>query len=352
MKRYAMTVQILSPIHIGSGEDIDPLEYVVKNGLFYRLNLPAFIQQMDESLRREFSRKASDPNPIVLRDFICRHIDPERFHTFKADAGAFERAYEKNLKNPNARLQVVLMTRSPGDGRTYLPGSSIKGAIRTAVVSELAKNSAQIRNSLNPKSFEQRVLGYENPRHDPFRCLRISDAFLPEAATFIDKAEIFKLKTGAGPDPSGIQMFYEQCFSLLDEEEIIARGSMELNDDLSGKHYFDNKEQKEKPAVSMALTLERIAESCRAFYLPKMQAEHDNFYRSNEELEENSRRLLKVGYGENEFPIRLGRFSHVECTTVDEHRRPYNSKGCGKTRTLSGGIMPMGWAKVTLKPMA
>jgi hypothetical protein len=91
-----------------------------------------------------------------------------------------------------------------------------------------------------------------------------------------------------------------------------------------------------------------------------MQAEHDIFYKSNAELEVNSQRLLDVQYADNEFPIRLGRFSHVECTTVDDYRKPKTRRtrdgrslpyGNGKTRTLSAGTMPMGWAKVRLEPI-
>lgn len=351
MKQYRMTIQILSPVHIGSGQDIDPLEYQVKNGIFYRLNLSAFLQQMTPAQRTEFDRRVSDPNPTVLRDFLYRQVDAEKYACFKADAGGFEAMYQNNLKNPNTKLQITLMTRSPGSWRAYLPGSSIKGAIRTAVLSELARQTKTLRKPVHPKSFEKEVLGCSDPRTDPFRCLKIADAMLPDAATFIDKTEILKLKKETGPDPAGIQMFYEQCFSMLDEETIEARGTLELDDQLPMKTYFDKNEQQNKKAVSMNLSISQLVNACKAFYLPKMQEEHSTFYRSNSEVETNSQKLLAVTYKDNEFPIRLGHFSHVECTTVDEFRQPYNNKGWGKTRTLSGGIMPMGWAKVRLEEL-
>ncbi|HDS85031.1 MAG TPA: hypothetical protein ENN97_07555 [Phycisphaerales bacterium] len=356
MKHYKMTIQILSPVHIGSGQDIDPLEYVVKGGVFYRLDLPKFLSQMDGALRAEFNRKAADPNPIVLRDFIHRHADPQKNACFTADGGAFEATYQQNLKNPNTRLEITLMTRTPGNWQAYIPGSSIKGAIRTAVVSKLA-NDKPLRNP-NPKFFEKDVLGFGDAKQDPFRCVRISDAPLPEAATFIDKAEIFKLNKGIGPDPAGIQMFYEQCFSLLDGETIVAVGTLAIDDQLPSKRTFDRRQKKEVNAVSMSLNAFDLLKACRDFYLPKMQAEHNTFYQSNTELEANSQRLLDVQYADNEFPIRLGRFSHVECTTVDDYRKPQTrrtrdgkSLPYGTTRTLSAGTMPMGWAKVRLEPI-
>lgn len=350
MKRYMMTLTILSPVHIGSGVDIDPLEYVVKNGIFYRLDLPKFINHLDSAVRREFSQKASDPNPIVLRDFIRRHAaNPEKFACFQADAGAFESVYQASLKDSKRRLEICLMTRSPGKWQAYIPGSSVKGAIRTAIVSQLAKGKRLPR--IEPKSFEKDLLAYGDAKQDPFRCIKISDAPLPQASTFIDKTEIFKLKKDTGPDPSGILMFYEQCFSMLDNEDITAACTLDIDNLLPQKRVFDTRQKKEIQAVSMELNAYDILKACRAFYLPKMQAEHDKFYKSNAELEENSRRLLDVKYADNEFPIRLGRFSHVECTTVDDFREPYNSRGWGRSRTLSAGTMPMGWAKVRLEPM-
>ena len=363
MKRYNMTLTILSPVHIGSGQDIDPLEYVVKDGVFYRLNLPKFLSQMDGALRAEFNRKVSDPNPIVLRDFIHRHADPNQHTYFTADAGAFESVYQRNLKNPNIKLEITLMPRSVGNWQAYIPGSSVKGAIRTAVISELTKQKG-LRNP-NPKFFEKDVLGYNDAKQDPFRCIRISDAPLPEAATFIDKTEILKRYKGPGPDPSGIQMFYEQCFSMLDGETIAAVGTLDVDDQLPQKKVFDRRQNSEIAAVSMAMDALQILKSCRAFYLPKMQDEHDKFYKArpdsvkhNQELEDYSQQLLAVQYADNEFPIRLGRFSHVECTTVDDYRQPITRKTrdgknlpWGTTRTLSGGKMPMGWVKVRLDPI-
>jgi len=55
----------------------------------------------------------------------------------------------------------------------------------------------------------------------------------------------------------------------------------------------------------------------------------------------------------NETLIRIGHFSHVECITLDEVRKPRTRRGrdgrplpWGKTRTLANGIYPFGWAKL------
>jgi CRISPR type III-A-associated RAMP protein Csm5 len=63
-----------------------------------------------------------------------------------------------------------------GRGLPYLPGSSIKGAIRTAVLGELAKKHASMINERNYKRFEKKVLG-DNPYTDLFKFIQVGDAF-------------------------------------------------------------------------------------------------------------------------------------------------------------------------------
>jgi len=37
LKNYKIKCEILSPVHIGDGSEIEPLEYVIKNDKFYKI---------------------------------------------------------------------------------------------------------------------------------------------------------------------------------------------------------------------------------------------------------------------------------------------------------------------------
>jgi len=236
MKRYRMKIQILSPVHIGSGREIDPLEYLVvnsENGRYYfvMLDVARFLQNLSPALRADFDRAVNSPNPVSLRNFFVRNVDWRTYGLFSCDTSDdFVRAYKENIDNPLNQLRINLMVRRGGDYRPILPGSSVKGAIRTAVLSELAADKKPQFD--NPRRFENAVLGYRDARQDPFRCVKISDATLPENATIIDSVQIFKPDARSGPDPAGIQMFYEQCFSYLDGEEITAETTLDIDDQL------------------------------------------------------------------------------------------------------------------------
>jgi len=371
MKRYKMQIEILSPVHIGSGEQIDPLEYVIDEApdtdgarVFYRLDIAGFLSGLDASQKNRFNEALKSNRPLMMREFLAREIKGaalEKFTLFRVDTGpSFEEAYSKSRNDMNNQLLVELFPRCGFSQQAYLPGSSIKGSIRTAVVSQLAEPGIDRRLYTNRQGkldrgsgvrLEQKILGYHDAKQDPFKMLRITDAFLPPAATFIDRVQIYNPARRQGPDPAGIKMFYEQCFSMLDGEHIVAGGILEINDDLVGKKGVD-KSKKPVNAVSRPLTAEQIARSCRDFYRPKMEDEHENFYcnRNDPDLEKHSDRLLDVEYADLEFPVRIGRFSHVECHTLDGYRQPKTRRGWGKTRMLSDGRMPMGWAKISLAP--
>lgn len=344
MKRYNIKIQVLSPIHIGSGEQIDPLEYVVDGNLFFRLDINRFLSELPEQLKKDFYTATDSANPVVLRHFFLKNMDYKKHQLYQSVAQpSFIESYKQSIDDPKTQLLVNLMTRSPGDYKAYIPGSSIKGAIRTAVISTLA-NQRNIKPR-NFKKFENEVLQYRDGKRDPFRCLRIADASLPAVSTYIDRVQIYNPESKTGPDPRGIQMFYEMCFSMMDEEKIAPRTTLHIDDQLPRKKSISN-------AVSKGLAVEGIIKSCKDFYLPKIESEHNKFYRSSHELEEANKPLLDVTFGDNEFPLRLGRFSHIECTTVDTFRNPGGAaqrRGFGNTRTLCDGRMAMGWAKVTVE---
>lgn len=348
-----MKLQILSPVHIGTGYEIPPYEYVVKGEFFHRIDLSGFLSSFTPAMRTAFDKAINDTNPTFVRKFIADNIDLNKFTLYKCIVQEdFEDAYESKMNDVRNQLLVNEMPRQLNDYRAYIPGSSIKGAIRTAVVSELAKEN-NVQSVQNERYFENDLFGYKDAKEDPFRCIKISDAPLENnSKTFISGAVIFN--PHKDKDPS-VQMFCEQLFNLLDEEpEIFANGEFASDDNLAQKQY-DSRDGR-RYAVSLDIDPVKVIKSCKAFYQPKIQEEFDKFYKGSEH-EEYNQPLLDVKFAENEFPIRLGHYSHCECTTVDNLRRPKtrndrNNKPfpSGTTRTLSRGV-PFGWVKVSLEPI-
>lgn len=79
-----------------------------------------------------------------------------------------------------------------GQGKPYIPGSSIKGAIRTAILASLAENvndaerkidvSANGRKKANANKVEKELFG-RDPNNDVFRFLQVGDAYFGDSYT-------------------------------------------------------------------------------------------------------------------------------------------------------------------------
>jgi hypothetical protein len=194
------------------------------------------------------------------------------------------------------------------------------------------------------------LFNYRDAKQDPFRCIKISDAALNTCySVFISKAENFHPKKDK---PASIQMFCEQLYNMLDDKpEIYAYGELAFDDKLTGKTYQDRDDRKN--AVSCRIDPADIVTACKAFYLPKIQDEYERFYKGGKD-ENYVKPLLDVKFADNEFPIRVGHFSHCLCVTVDRLRKPSTRSVNGRplpwntTRTASRGV-PFGWVKVSLE---
>ena len=336
MKNYKIKLQMLSPVHIGSGEEVAPFEYIVKGDYFYRLNLHSFLPNLPLNLRSRFDSAVNSGNIVSIRNFILENIDHTKHTLFKAFAhDSFIQAYEKNLSNPSNQLLVNLAMRRGGDFQSYIPGSSIKGSIRTAVISTIGESHV-LRDKFKS---EKEILKYNDAKQDPFRCIKIVDAALPDDVMYIDNS----YQIGFKGKKQGPQMFYEQTYSMLDEEDVFAQSELRIDDELPAKTYNDKKFGLQK-AVSRPLTMDDILFSCNEFYQKKLEDEFENFYKkdANAAVVEP---LVKHSFKDNECLLRIGRFSHAECVTLDKHRDPAAPKGFGKTRTTSNGV-PFGWVKM------
>jgi CRISPR-associated protein Csm5 len=351
MKRFEMKLQILSPVHIGTGYQIPPYEYIVKGEDSHRIDLFGLLSTLSPDEKDAFYKAVNNTNPAFIRKFIAEKVDLKKHSLYRCTASEYlEKQYKAKFDDPNNQLLVDEFPRRTCDKKPYIPGSSIKGAIRMAIISEMAENTRLVKNE---KYFEKDLIGYNDAKQDPFRCLKISDAPLENANNvFVDEVKSFNPKKDT--QASSIQIFCEQLYSLLDSENVFAVGELAVDELLPKKTYFDKRKTLTAKAVTREITCEQIAGACRKFYLDNMKWELEKFYKGSEKYR-YCEPLLDIKYADNEFPLRLGRFNHCEAVTVPNLRRPKTRKGpdgnylpWGTTRTTSNDV-PMGWVKVTLK---
>ncbi|MBT9138184.1 MAG: hypothetical protein DDT31_00734 [Syntrophomonadaceae bacterium] len=181
-------LETISPVHIGTGSTIGPIEYVVDDR-FYRIDMDALFR--DDAFDNESFIKQSMQGMLYLGSF---------------DKNAHKRGgcIRYSVSSSNDVLDAIKSSASRG-GRSaevseyiktrdlpYIPGSSIKGAIRTAILWWVLKNDSRIFNKAiahlerllgSERRVDKKWVGDEiekmvfgkDPTHDLLRARQISD---------------------------------------------------------------------------------------------------------------------------------------------------------------------------------
>jgi len=362
-KKYTARAKTLLPIHVGggAGQAIDPLEYVVTpDGWFYRIDLDAMINT-DRVFAEEFIKLRERSRGLIeLRELIRKAFKPESCiqWTHRAKASVpFANYYRERFSDSNNQLVVQCM---PAAGKNaYIPGSSIKGALRTAILDKLARDknyqSVLEKTSLENKppvsgkveSFLLTGSFFMKPDTDPLKNIKISDAIIPEDAT-----DIAIVKNRYADKDTGVDMVVETGRRGIEF-------SFEIN--LPTLLTFDTVKS-QRPEF---LNLDWIREALWDYTVGEpgnVITEMENHYTGgrNKTAEENIEAIIEeaertADKGDIAF-LRLGRFSHLECMTYSDRpanaldRKPHlaqisertHPKGWGVTRNLVDGKIPLG----------
>lgn len=350
MKRYKIDAKAAWHVHVGGGDDhkLNPLDYVVKESVkddkayFYRIDVGEMMKN-DSHFADEFTRIVERDDSIhYLRKMIYDNFNPEKKNTWihRADVtGGFLNEYKKNLNDTLLNNQLIVNCMPMNSGKVYIPGSSIKGSIRTAVLDSLAskegyqkvynevkrrmeeKNAGYNRDKKNDRiksdQVEKHLLGYNRMENDPFKAVKVTDAILPQDSTEIvvvknvGKDRNDKLKENYGK----IQMYMEMVKPGTEFEFKISI------EDKAGMKGIDIKKYK--------LTIEKLMESCCCYYWGAVFDENEKFYNEKSKAFDYSQDVMTAVIDDQDkiIPgmsiIRLGRFSHLESIT-------YNHRGPGK----------------------
>ena len=210
---YKVELTTITPIHIGTGEDYVPVDYVIKDSgdkkyFFYFINRDKFIDYIINSGKYDELLKISNLNDFLkINEYIYNNFNDEMIDwKMQVSKNVFE-IYKKNIemgvkKNEINRLEIRSFIQDSFKKNIYIPGSSIKGSIRTAVLNYKIRNGKKADNFVDKsksKDVEKSILNIreKNSSDDPFRLIKISD-FMPESDekrySFIDR--VVNVKSG------------------------------------------------------------------------------------------------------------------------------------------------------------
>ncbi|MCA1926558.1 MAG: RAMP superfamily CRISPR-associated protein [Thiobacillus sp.] len=401
---YRLHITPLSPVHIGTGESYEPTNYVIDDGILHEFDTGATVAALSASEREKLLGIANrKPNTEMIQ--ALQRFFYERRETLMAHAvqqvpvlpgvaalyasrigqTANREADGKKVLN---RLEIDRTGFTPVTRQPVLYGSSLKGAIRTALLDKVNDGQpARERKGLH--EFQGRLFRYydENARprmaleRDPMRLVQLSDAAwsgepgLPATQVHLavnrKKAEVRDEQGLIRKSQAESKDLYQilECVPGWRYRAFIGQLNLQRLDGL-GQTHADR-----LPNATLRFDAKEIAQACNRFYQPILKREIDSM-RARGYLDPDwdaaIQKLLaaandRMQRGEVVL-LRVGRHSGAESVTLNGVRNIKIMKGkdekpdyldAAKTLWLAAndkdqmaGLLPFGWLLVELQPMA
>lgn len=383
--RLALTP--LSPIHIGCGEDFEPTNYVIDDGILYGFD-PARAA-LPENLGKRLGELGDKADLLGIQRFFrenAAHFTPHA-DTLIPVASGLAADYRKQVgqvanreSNGNRVFNQLFIERaSHTNGQPYIPGSSLKGALRTAWIDRLnngrlplVSEKGKRPNTWDSPKIETRLLQGDFAT-SPLRLLKPSD-LMPTSdiarqvyyAVNLKKDRVVDKTTGQERIPRGV-VTRKEC--IQPGQYRAFTGSLTLQD--LGAH--------DDARLTPSLRLQdftQLAHHVNRYHLPRLYAElqtldqrgllNPAWKKAIETLlTAEIEPLLRSGRA---LLIRLGRYGGAESKTLSGEGvaqikimqgkdQPASYESHTKTVWLAAEtgdarkhLLPFGWALVEIDP--
>jgi len=376
-----------SPVHIGDGEEYLPFEYIVED---QKVKIYPF-DYLSSQIYKKYSGKELEQRLALFKEFAKNGFKQTLKEFFKLAKIELEPKYVIENKGFNILRNVKTFIKNV-EG-PYIPGTEVKGAIRTAVLYRILKENKKERNYLisltkekinkfnktfdNKKrkeilnsiaeELEIRIFrnGEKNAQYDIFKSLQVADSeIIPYEKLYIEEIKVI----GSSKD-------------IIEPYELIKAGEKIKTNIFINKNLIFGLEKslgfqkKENPYLQF-LNFEWIKEACFMFY-KKVLEEDENYVRKIKEIELrekllNSLSRIKENFlryeKENKliiFPLRLGKHQGFLSLTVNlilkefakdlyealyEKVVPHKSIESNKTRKITAYTNKfLGWCFLVIK---
>ena len=351
MTMYKIKIEILSPVHISDGTELEPLEYVIKNNKLYRIDLSNFLSNLPLHDQNNFMSFTSTNNLVEIRKFIKDRFDIEKspyFWSVKL-TGTVSRLYEEKFKDIQNQLKMSPFIRT--SDKPYIPGSSLKGSLRTALLNLWSEginvNDLDRTDRQYDKLVEGKILNAIKERDrkqfdidkDPFKALLVSDSFLPDNSTFFAKLSNFNLKDGI-LNETQMQIIREITNFAVAGHEILFDTEITVKEEILKKNNLKS------------FTLETILKASDTFYKKILESEKSRLFEMKKDTYELYDKIFEKAKGG--YLCRIGFGCGFESITIEKFRflkQPEKGKpgmGWGYSKYLAEGKHPLGFIKLSL----
>lgn len=383
LKTYRLALTPLSPIHIGCGEDFEPTNYVIDDGVLYGFDPSrAALNDLQKSKLTDAANRASllaiqrffrdNAKDFMAQADVLIPVSHGVAKKYESDVG---RAVNTEA-NGNQVFNKFVIERHSYTGAQrlpYIPGSSFKGAIRTAWLDELNGGIRPLENcSKSTNQLEQRLFEGDFAT-SPLRLLKVAD-LMPTDGQALQRRVMFAvnrkkkqiIKDGQEQQPKGIAA-RKECLLHGQYRAFVANAVLPSLD--------PHRDSRATPAMDLRLTsLRRIAQLSNQYNKIRLQREMavlDGRGFVNPDWKRSVEQLLIGALGASltkgdAFLIRLGRYGGAESKTLTDVANITIMGAKGQAPTFESTtktvwlaaehendqkhLLPFGWAVVEIDP--
>lgn len=316
------TLEVLSPLHIGSGESINPIEYSLADE-FYRADMNRMFE--DPRFNSDQFIKGAKGGALYLGNFA-----PELAKEHLRYALEISQSAKTNLQGmigrPGSEVREYIKTKD----EAFIPGSSIKGAIRTAILWWVLKNDAnklyKAKSSLErlvrsrdkdaKKSVdgdvEREVFGGD-PSHDILKALQVSDTATVDVQT-LKIQEVRTLSTTPQGHIWKFSTFIEALKPKTKLDLVINVNTFFIEGEAAKDLQFEDKREliKEIPRICNESADDFIRNELTFLKQYNTQRELLDFYRGLAEPKGSNSFLLHLAWGSGWHGMTVGKLFDVK----------------------------------------
>lgn len=364
MKRHKVYLTPISPIHIGCGEDFEPTNYVIDEGVLYHFE-PSNLN-LDKTKRQELLNKANSMDLLAIQRFFLnnKNLATTQAHYFADVSEGINQIYqqrigkvaqrESNGKEVIAKLEIERTAYQPYFGLPFIPASSVKGALMTVFLDQKhqAKNNPKIRDPRKEaKKLTQEYIGeYQDSLG---RYIKFGD-FSPNEN--VQSKIYFAVNYKRKLDENG-----KPIIRITSQREAIYSGQYRAfcSDLVVGKVGKDLKER----FRDISLTKTEIIRALNQFYLPIFKQELDklielglvnlDWAESVLSLVSNCHiALIRLGKNGSDSKVYQGKgVAQIKIQKLNKNlERATTYWLAANNKKSTAGLLPFGWALLEFDP--
>lgn len=350
-------LHILSPVHIGCDDVYEPTSFVIdeQKRKLIAFDPLDFIKSLSPQDRQSFSAYCMQGNIasiVNIYKFMSRkqvkgreiEVASDLFSHYK-QVRDLSTNDERRIRQELNKFTIYRTAYNLHDNLPYIPGSSLKGSMRTAYLSRMAKDRGIIGRKDRAKDLEVELLG-GSFHTDPFRMVKVSD-FLSVGNA---KAKIVYA-----------------CNKKKRQSKFEARGPFQILESIINGTIFEGFINLNKPeqtaGIKKPIEIPELLKAVHYFYASIVNEESKvtNEINSGQIVYNRINEKFTDKLGKTVFLLRVGRHSGAEAVTIEGNRhikimqdRGQPPKFLDHATTLwlasetrkpntNNGLIPFGW---------